>query len=133
MSKRVSSERFCVSLTGKPCRMKARIGIPIYGATLWIIVTDDIPNEHKKWEHLFGKGPEDGNYYALASHSGGDTFALFFMRDPITLNIITHAVFHLSHRIMEWASVHFDAGHHEHSALLNAYLMELVCKELAKG
>jgi hypothetical protein len=132
MSKK-KNERFEVSLTGKPRRMKANIFIPIYGATLWIIVTDDIPKEHKKWEHLFGKGPEDGNYYALASYSGGDTFALFFRRDPITLSIITHEVFHLTHRIMEWASVHFDAEHHEQGALLNAYLMELVCKELAKG
>ncbi len=104
--------------------MKKKLTVPIYGAALWLVVTDNVVKERRKWEHLFGPGPIEHDYDALCSHTGGHTFALFFAIKPLCLELVSHEVFHLTHRILEWANSHFDSGHHEQGALLHGYLMK---------
>jgi hypothetical protein len=114
----------------KPRLMKKKLAVPIYDAVLWIVVTDNIAKERRKWEHLFGPAPDGHNYDALCSYSGGHNFALFFERESLTVKILSHEVFHLTHRIMDWVGANFDANHHEQGALLHGYLMDMVCREM---
>ena len=109
---------------------KKKIIVPIYDADLWLIVTDDIVKDRNKMDHLFGKGLIADDYDALCSFSGQNHFALFLKRAPLTLKILSHEVFHLTHRIMDWVSANFDAGHHEQGALLHGYLMDTIYREL---
>lgn len=120
----------CVQRMVRPRRMKKKLSVPIYDAVLWLVVTDNIAKERKKWEHMFGPAPDAHDYDALCSCSGGHNFALFFAREPLTLKILSHEVFHLTHRIMDWVSANFDAGHHEQGALLHGYLMDTVCRAM---
>src|SRR6185436_5871019 len=46
---------------------KRKLAIPIYDAVVWLIVTDHIAKERKKWEHLFGPAPAAADYHALCS------------------------------------------------------------------
>lgn len=108
--------------------MKTKHSIPIFDATLWIFVSKDIECERKKMSRYFGTSPIAHDYNALCS-SGGSQFALFFEPKAVTTKIIAHEVFHLTHRIMEWAGTNFDENHHEQGALLCGYLMELVTRE----
>lgn len=112
--------------------IKRKISVPIYDAVVWIIARDGIAKERKKWEHLFGPGPDGHEYDALCSHSGGHTFGLFFERRCISIKIISHEVFHLTHRMMDWAGANFDSNHHEQGALLHGYLMDVIFKTLKK-
>jgi hypothetical protein len=114
----------------KTRRTKRRLEVPIYDAVVWLIVTDDIASERKKWEHLFGPAPAADNYDALCSYSGGHTFALFLSRRTLTLKILSHEIFHLTHRILDWVGANFDATHHEQGALLHGYLMNAACRAL---
>lgn len=110
--------------------IRKKFSIPIYDATLWLIVTGNISRERKKWDYLFGPAPDAHNYDALCSYSGGHTFALFFAREQMTLKILSHEVFHLTHRIMDWSGLNFDSNHHEQGALLHGYLMDMVFREI---
>lgn len=109
--------------------MKKRFDIPIYDAVLWIVTTKSIAKERRKWEHVFGPSPASSDIAALCSYGTGHTFALFFEPKP-DLKIVAHEVFHLAHRIMDWAGANFDGTHHEQGALLNGYLMDLVARHM---
>jgi hypothetical protein len=112
--------------------MKIKIKIPIYDVLLWLIVDKDIYSERKKMEDIFGPVPTTG-FDALCSYSDfSHHFGLFFKIDKVTINHIAHEVFHLTHRILDWANCAFDMDHQEQGALLNAYLMELVTNKINK-
>jgi len=105
--------------------------IPIYNAVLTLIVSNNIAKERKKLEFLFGPVPETNDYHALCSYSGGNSFALFFTPESSkNIEIIAHEIFHLTHRILDWAGANFDSNHHEQGALLHGYLMKFILKEL---
>lgn len=98
--------------------------VPIFGARVQLIVTDDIRSERKKQEHLFGPVDSGTYYLALCSRSGGHNFALFFEPAGLTRRIIAHEIFHLTHRILhDWIGAQFD---HETFACLNGDLHEWV-------
>lgn len=111
-------------------QIRKKLDIPIYNAVVWIIVVDDISKERKEWEYLFGAAPKLEDYDALCSYSGGHCFGLFFERKYITLKTISHEIFHLTHRILDWAGANFDSTHHEQGALLNGYLTEMVYRKI---
>jgi hypothetical protein len=93
-------------------KIKTETILPIYGARIQLIVTDDILSERRAQEHLFG--PIEGTCYdALCSYSGGHNFALFFEPNALTHRIIAHEIFHLTHRILEWVGVPFKSDNHE--------------------
>lgn len=102
--------------------------LPIFGARLQLIVANDIRAERKKQEKLFGPVPEE-NFDALCARSGGHNFALFFEPNGLTRRIVAHELFHLTHRICEWAGVKFD---HESFALLNGALHEWVYSKIGR-
>ncbi len=106
--------------------------LPIYGARIQLIITDDIQFERKAQEHLFG--PIEGTCYdALCSRSSGHNFALFFEPGALNHRIIAHEIFHLTHRILEWAGVPFREDNHEAFALVNGELHTWVFGKLGNG
>jgi len=113
-------------------QMKKKFHVPLYDAVVWVVVCDDIAKERKKWENLFGPVQADEMYDALCSHSGGQTFGLFFERKIITLKIVAHETFHLTHRILDWVGGNFDKTHHEQAALLHGFLMPTILKTIGR-
>lgn len=109
--------------------MRKKIKVPIYDADVFIIVNSNIEKHRKNLSYLFGPAPS-GNYNALCSSSGDGYFGLFFIPSAVNLQVISHEVFHLTHRILDWAGCNFDSTHHEQAALLHGYLMVEVCKKL---
>jgi hypothetical protein len=109
--------------------MNKRFVVPIYEARIRLVVSYDVTAERKKFIHLFGSVPDE-YYDAVCSYSGYGDFALFFECKPLSLNVLSHEVFHLTHRILDWVSANFDGGHHEQGALLHGYLMETIKNKL---
>lgn len=122
-----------ISLTCRPQEMKRKLRLPMYDVTLWVVVVGkDFDKTYKPFQKFFGDSPS-GMFSAFCAYDYRSAmFALFFGRKGLTLNTVCHEVFHLTHRLMDWAGVDFDAVHSEHGAMLHGYLMELVCKTLAK-
>jgi len=113
-------------------RLAKKITVPIYDAELWLVVSDRIDLERKRMEPVFGPAPE-GGYSALCSYNGTGRFALFFKKSDVTLKTVSHEVFHLTHRILDWVGSNFDSDHHEQGALLNSYLMDQVFHSISRG
>lgn len=107
-------------------RLKKKIVVPIYDADVWIVVDKDLKAARKKFEHLFG--PTDGEVDGLCCRSGQGVFGLFFKPSTCTREVMSHEIFHLTHRILEWASIKWKPSHHETGALLCGYLTERVCR-----
>jgi hypothetical protein len=104
--------------------------IPIYNARLWIVVSDNIRHERKQMADIFGDYDADVDYVGLCSDSGGHRFAVFFQRDSINIELVSHEAFHLTHRILEWVGANFDNEHHEQGAMLHGYLMDVIWREV---
>jgi hypothetical protein len=105
--------------------LKTELKLPIYCARIQLIVTPNIEAERRAQEHIFG--PVSGTYYtALCSRSGGHNFALFFEPQALTHRIISHEVFHLTHRILEWVGTPFTTDNHEVFAALMGELQQWV-------
>lgn len=107
------------------CYLKKKLHIPIYDARLWVVVCDDIPEERGKMQGILGKWVAPYGVTGLCSNNCG-YFALFFDKEHIDITNISHEVFHVTHRILEWTRGAFDEDHHEQGALLCGYLMGLV-------
>lgn len=104
--------------------LKTLLEVPIYDALVWLVVSPDAAQERSNMNHIFGAAP--GDWDACCARSGGREFGLFFLPSALNINTIGHEVFHLTHRILEWASCNFDAAHHEQGALLHGYLLNQV-------
>lgn len=105
--------------------LKRRFDIPIYKASLWVVVNSDIAAKRKEMESMFGPAPS-GTYNGLCSWEGYN-FAVFL--DPPSsksIEVISHEVFHLTNRMLEWVNSPFNEHLHEQGALLHGYLMKLV-------
>lgn len=113
--------------------MKAKIHVPIFNAVVWLVVDKDIKSERRKMEHWFGPVLAGDHYDALCSYGSGHNFALFF--EPAALlrrDTLAHEIFHLTHRILDWAGVTFNSCHHEAGALLNGWLHDEITWRLRK-
>lgn len=108
--------------------MKTKLHIPIFDATLWVVVSNDIMRSRKAMRGVLGDCDEFC-CEALCSYRDNHV-ALFFKRGEVKLKYVSHEVFHATLRILEWTESVYDAGHHEPAALLNAYLMDRVMETL---
>ena len=113
----------------------SRFEVPVYGAKVWLISTKTVRDELLKarWVNLFGAPPDDDSYSGWCLWNRRSTFALVFDRREISLELVSHEVFHLTHRILEWSSSNFDEEHHEQGAMLHGFLMARVVRELRKA
>lgn len=104
--------------------------VPIFGASLWIVITDDVSADRQRMADVFGECP-DKPYFALCSYNARGDFGIFLPRRLLDEETIAHEVFHATHRILEWTCCNFDEKHHEQGALLNGYLSTLVRDAIA--
>jgi len=113
-----------------PWLVHKKLHIPIYDATLYLVVTKDIEKAYKRLKYF--KHDQDGlpSCSALCSSDGEGHFALFFEPDQLRVMAVAHEVFHLAHLVFGWVNSPFDLDSHEPQAILNGYLMDLVCGEL---
>lgn len=111
---------------------KKKRHIPIYNATLWVVVSDNIRHAREQMKDVFGEYRNDADYIGLCSDSGGCNFAVFLQREALSIKLVSHEVFHLTHRILEWVDANFDEDHHEQGALLHEYLMDLIWRDVSK-
>jgi hypothetical protein len=110
--------------------IKRLLRVPIYNATVWLVIADDIIAERKKFDREFGAG-EDYHCRAMCCYSPSNgCFALMFDRNQLTAEVLAHEIFHLTHRILEWSDSHFDKDHHEQGCLLCGFLTEWVIKQI---
>lgn len=107
--------------------MTRRFKIPIYQCDFWLVVERDMVAARHRYDDEFGKY-DVGNSTGLACWDlGRGKFAIFLKDDTgCDFNTIVHEVFHLAHRISEWASLNFDEHHHEATAQLVGYIFDLV-------
>ena len=99
--------------------------VPLYGALLYIVVSEDPLSLRKGMSDLFGEAPED-DFEALCSYDNNGTFALFFTPTSLTPSTIAHEIFHLTHRIGSWRYGNFVEAYHEVLADLCGYLTDQV-------
>lgn len=108
------------------------LDIPIYDARVLLVVADEPLAVRKKHDDLWGPAP-DSNFNGLVAYGPGCAFGIFFSTGAHTCDqVVGHEVFHLTHRILDWAGVKFDKSNHEAGALLHGYLLKLIMKKLSK-
>lgn len=115
-----------------PWLVHKKLHIPIYGATLYLVVTEDIPKAYRRLKPFTPDPDGIGNGAAKCVSNNTGSFALLFMPYALDINTMGHEVFHLTNFIMQWAGVPFTWDEHEPAAWLHGYLVELVCGELVK-
>lgn len=112
--------------------LKECFEVPIYDAKVWLIVTDSITRERKKWEREFGPWNETSEYNGLCSYNGRRVGIFIDREHTDEIGLIAHEVFHATHRILDWVGVEFSVNNHEPFAYMNEYLMRLIVPKLAK-
>lgn len=100
--------------------------LEMYPAWILLSFSHDVVADRISQNNEFGeyKGGPCGAMCARHPYLG--RFGLFFNIDYIATDEITHEVFHLTHRIMEWLSAEFT---HEPYACLNGFLNKWVMRE----
>lgn len=112
--------------------MKTTFNVPIYNATVHLVISDNIYSDRNKLNKIFGQYDGKDDFEALTSSSSGSLeFGLFF-RKNVEISTVAHEVFHLTHRILEWTNCYFSNDEQEQGALLNGYLMNIVIKNINK-
>lgn len=103
-----------------------RFTVPIYEADFVLVVCDDLPEARRRYNRLLGEYEVPAGTTGLACWRG-HRFAIFLDRREACLIVVAHEVFHITHRIIDWAGVTFDPESHEAAALLCGWLMREVC------
>lgn len=110
-----------------------KLSIPIFNVVVYIVICDNIYKERnkKQWVDMFGNLLYD-DIGALCSYNHKGKFGLFFTFDNLFTRVITHEVFHLTHRILEYINSPFCKELHEVGAQLNGYLNTEIQIEINK-
>ena len=100
-----------------------------YPSVLKLVVTDDIPKSVK------GNNPRIS--YKTCDCAGmtvwGDNdLWIYLCRDGLTHGVITHEIFHATHRAMQIAGDTFSEKHHEPYAHIAGYLADNIYSRLRK-
>lgn len=120
-----------MELTTPKRHLRKRVRIPIYGANLWIVVTDSIGWERAKMKHIFGpSAPSEfsGSSGLCIWHS--NNFAIILDKEDLNIEVLSHEVYHLTNGILSWSGAHIVNNNDEHGAILHGYLMDLVYWEV---
>ena len=107
---------------------KKKFQIPIYNVAIWLIISEEIEKEREKMNDVFGPIDLNLEYIALCSYNG-PYFGIFIKPDS-SIGTISHEIFHLTHRILDWKHANFDMDHQEQGAQLCEYLSELIWNQI---
>ena len=97
------------------------INVPIYDADVTIIVTDSTMKSINKRFNC--KHDVDVRGYAIGEYG---IYHLLLLTKNMDMNVLAHEIFHVTHRISEWANLHFDESHHEATAQINGFLFNSI-------
>ncbi|MCK9463220.1 MAG: hypothetical protein M0R80_26665 [Proteobacteria bacterium] len=105
--------------------------IPMYNATVHIVVANDIVKARKKYAKLLE--PCKIEHYSALFSSNGNLFALFFSPKRLTHELIGHEICHLVMGILDWNNIKtMTTRDDEHTAILTGHVAKKVYK-LLKG
>lgn len=105
------------------------INIPIFKCTVILVICDSIRAELQLEKNikLFGE-QRQCDYDGLCIATGLGLFGLYFDRNKISQELITHEVYHLTNAILRHHNITATKDNEECAALLNGYLNELFNK-----
>ena len=114
-----------------------KINIPIYDAQLWVCVFPDgeFATESAKAHKRLLKGDCEVSEFegCGAMHAWrGKKHLLLFCKGNLNADHVSHELFHLTHRIMEYRNFNFGPDHHEQGAYLIGWLTGKVTDLLFK-
>lgn len=113
-------------------RFEEKFVVPIYDATVYVVVADDLAPERRRpeWKSIIGPPLEGICIVGQVERCNGN-FVLFLKRTHAkNVEIVAHEVFHIAHRIGDWTNLGFDENHHEGVALLHGWLIQKIFKIL---
>lgn len=101
-----------------------RFSLPIYDALICVVVSDSTM-------HSVNKRKDELHAYADVESSGcvfydGNRFYCFLRLEDLDMNVLAHEIFHMTHRISDWAVLNFDQSHHEATAQIHGYLFSRI-------
>ena len=105
----------------KPIRK--RFEVPVYNCTVYVCLAEDLNAEHERMAIFPSMAGQ--KYSALLAYTDDGRFGLFLPHKP-THETIAHELFHLTHRIAEWAGVPFHTENHEAFAHIQGYVAQKV-------
>lgn len=79
----------------------------------------------------FFKENDDDNFQAMML-ANGHSYGLAFIKEFSKVSIVSHEVFHLTHRMMDNHGVRFEIECHEAFAILHGHLFDKVWKIVRK-
>lgn len=114
-----------------------KLEIPVYDAQLWVCVfpkksyNSDCSKAYKRF--LKEELPPSEFEGSGATHAWtGKKHLLLFQKELLNIDHLSHEVFHLTHRILEYRDFNFDSDHHEQGAYLHGWIMGKVSDMLFK-
>jgi hypothetical protein len=107
------------------------IQIPIYDVNVLFVASDNIEYYYQRYANIFGELKGDA-WAGICCASGNGNFGVFFKLEQLSINLISHEIFHLTLRILEHNSIPVEERTGEVGALLHGYLMDVVMKTLKK-
>lgn len=115
------------------------IKIALYNTTIKIVCFDTHEKLKKKMQFYIKKfdllKDDDNQYYEgcviINPLNTGEAF-IFFVKECLTINTITHEVYHLTNRILDNHGITVSIDEDENHAILNGYLNEEILKYFIK-
>jgi len=112
-------------------QFKEQVAIPLYGSWLTLDVSNNPIQSRSKYKQ-FGPIQKGGYVDGIASYNSNGDFALFFSGKKLRQGVITHEVFHITHRILDFHGVKFSPDNHEAHAYLCGWIAQWVDFQLKK-
>lgn len=107
-----------------------RFSVPLYSASVHVVVASDYKSLFKAMPKLFKENDEE-DFQAMML-ANGNSYGLAFIKEFTTATNVSHEVFHLTHRIMDNQGVRFEIDCHEAFAILHGHLFDKVWKIVRK-
>lgn len=110
-----------------------RTTVPIYGGHVLLSVSDDACVDSKNFHKAFPEAAEAKDDFYAACFYHKSNFAIFLSKsviEQLEYEILTHEIFHLTRRIMDYHGAKFEIESHEPFALLHEWLTKWVFSKM---
>lgn len=107
------------------------IRVPLYGALVYVSLTDDPGAARVDASDVFGPYEHEGAVAdAICAYGAAveGKFGLFFSTKQLKPGVIAHELFHLSVHIAAWVNIPVEQHNHEAVAYLHGWLTDEVHK-----
>lgn len=109
------------------------INVPLYGAVVFVSISDNPLAERATMNDVFGPGPVVAERVlgGLCSSSEDGRFGLFLSSNDLDHDTVAHELFHLTVQIAACYDIKIDTHNHEAVAYLHGWLASEVYKAIA--